>query len=106
LLFPFLVQVKVVLHIAELTIPDQRLGKVAPPELLDTIPVISGSIPFYQQNCPTSDWNRCPLRPEGQWRAHGRYIARESAAERGDAPAFNSREELRPDLNVVQQVTV
>ena len=34
-----------------------------------------------------------PNRTAGQWRAHGRYITRESAAERGDAPGFNSREE-------------
>jgi hypothetical protein len=34
-----------------------------------------------------------PNRTPGQWRAHGRYIARESAAERRDAPGFNSREE-------------
>lgn len=31
-----------------------------------------------------------PNRTTGQWRAHGRYIARESAAERGDAPGFNA----------------
>jgi hypothetical protein len=42
-----------------------------------------------------------PNRTVGQWRAHGRYIARESAAERGDAPGFNAREEQQDPAAVL-----
>ena len=42
-----------------------------------------------------------PNRTPGQWRAHGRYVARESAAERADAPGFNSLDEQQDPAAVL-----